>query len=526
MNQERTSVLIVGGALTGLSTALFLAWHGVPCVVVERHPDLLIHPRLRGVNPRTMEVFRQAGLEPAIKEVAYAGEDFAWVPVIAGSLADEEYTRPDEPAHELPAGISPSPFGPIDQDRLEILLRERAEKLGAGIRFGTELAGFTQDEDGVTATLRQDGAERTIRADYLVAADGATSPIRERLGVACDGPGVLFHTISVLAEADLSPALRGRRVSIAYLSRPRPGTVLMAHDDAGERWILAAGYDPAAESPAGFTDERCAALFRDATGLPAVDVTFRPQIPGTDVKVLDFAIGARVARAYRAGRVFLAGDAAHIVPPTGGLGGNTGVQDAHNLAWKLAAVLSGTAGPGLLDTYHAERHPVGLFTMGQALGMMGRRTYGQAGEEAELLPPAATMFGYRYDSAAVVGAGGSRPLLPGELDGRPGSRAPHLPVRAGGRDISTLDLYGRRFVLLAGADAAWADAARATDVPLDVHRLGADVTGAADPHAAHGIGRDGALLVRPDGFVAWRAAGPAADPAAELAAVLRQVLCR
>jgi putative polyketide hydroxylase len=177
MSQQRTPVLIVGGALTGLSTAVFLAWHGVPCVLVERHPDLLIHPRLRGINQRTMELFRQVGMESAIKDACFVrGEGYEWVPVIANTLADEEYTRPDEPAEGLAEDLSPSPYGPIDQDRLEILLRERAEELGVEIRFATELTGFTQDETGVTATVvdRHDGMERTIRADYLAHDDAGT----------------------------------------------------------------------------------------------------------------------------------------------------------------------------------------------------------------------------------------------------------------------------------------------------------------------------------------------------------------
>jgi putative polyketide hydroxylase len=529
MAQQRTPVLIVGGALTGLSTAVFLAWHGVPCVLVERHPDLLIHPRLRGINQRTMELFRQVGMESAIKDACFAtGEGYEWVPVMADTLADEEYTRPDEPDAGLVEDLSPSPYGPIDQDRLEILLRARAEELGAEIRFATELTGFTQDETGVTATVadRHDGMERTIRADYLVAADGVASPVRERLGVPCDGPGVLFHTLSVLAEADLTPALHGRPVSIAYLQRPRPGTTLLAHDDAGKRWVFGIGYSPEHESPADYSDRRCAELIREAAGLPDAEVTIRPQIPGTDVKVLGFSIGAQVAREYRVGRVFIAGDAAHIVPPTGALGGNTCVQDAHNLAWKLAAVISGVAGPGLLDTYHSERHPVGVFILGQAQAMAGGRMGTPADEGAQLADIGAVVFGYRYRSSAVAGADGSTPLLPCELNGRPGTRAPHVTVTAGDRRISTLDLYGRRSVLLAGSGGAWAKAAENLDVPIDVYRFGTDVTGQGDLDARHGIGPDGALLVRPDGFVAWRSEGPAADPADVLGTVLRGTLAR
>src|SRR5262249_53976835 len=163
-----------------------------------------------------------------------------------------------------------------------------------------------------------------VRADFLVAADGHASPVRQRLGVASDGPGPFFHVLSALIDADLRPALRGRPVSIAYLRRPSDGTILMAHDDLGRRWVCGTGYQPErGESLAECPERRCIELVRAAAGLPDVAVTLRPQIPGTDLKVLGFPIGAQVAQRYRVGRTFLVGDAAHIVPPTGGLGANT-----------------------------------------------------------------------------------------------------------------------------------------------------------------------------------------------------------
>ncbi len=534
MYDEKTAVLIVGGALTGLSSAVFLGAHGVLCVVVERHPDLLIHPRLRGINPRTVELFRQVGLEPAIQAASYvSGEQYAWVPIRAETLADEEYAGIDEEegdASEV-TSASPSSFGAIDQDKLEILLRDRARELGADVRFSTELVSFEQDDTGVTAVLRdrRTGTERTLRADYLIAADGWNSHIRRHLGVEVDGPGVLYHTISAMVEADLTPALRGRRVDIAYLQRPQPYTVLMAHDAAGQRWIFGTGYDPERESIEDYTDERVAGMVRAAAGLPDVEVRLRPQIPGTDLKVLGFPIGAQVARGYRAGRVFLAGDAARINPPTGGLGGNTGIQDAHNSAWKLAAVLRGQAGPALLDTYHDERHPTGLLTMQQAFARFGSRM--GPGAEVPLLDYGAVAMGYQYRSSAVLGASEDiSPLLPGELVGQPGTRAPHVAVTLGGKELSSIDLYGRRFVLLAGTDgAAWISAAervrRRLGIPLDAYRFGVELAGAGGA-AAHGIGTDGALLVRPDGFVGWRTETAEEDPERTLERVLFHLLCR
>src|SRR5262245_25758726 len=215
MPDERTPVLVVGGALSGLSSAVFLAWHGVRPLLVERHPDLLIHPRLRGITPRSLELFRQVGLESEIRAAGFVSADqFAFVPVAAETLASDDYVSPEEPEDDE-GGVgdaSPSPFGPIDQDKLEVLLRNRARALGADVRFATELSSFEQDAGGITAVLkdRRTGGERTVRAAYLLAADGAGSPIRRRLGIAADGPGPLFHTLTALVEADLSPAVRGR----------------------------------------------------------------------------------------------------------------------------------------------------------------------------------------------------------------------------------------------------------------------------------------------------------------------------
>jgi putative polyketide hydroxylase len=525
-SEQHTPVLVVGGSLVGLSSALFLAWHGVRCLVVERHADLLVHPRLRVIYPRAMEAYRQVGLDEAIYAAARGTGAGGWQAVRAETLAGEHDPVSDDEAGGS-ADASPCAMPNIDQHKVETLLRARAEELGARVRFATELTSFQQEDNGVTATLtdRRTGAAHVVTADYLIAAEGGESPIRHQLGIATDGPGPLSHQATALISADLAPALRGRRVDIAYLRRPNPRTVLLAQDDAGRRWAIGTGYSPAdGQSLADFTAQRWAEVVRAAAGLPHVDVELRPQIPGTDLTVLAFTIGAHVARQYRLGRVFLAGDAAHVVPPTGGLGGGTGILDAHNLAWKVAMVVRGIAGPGLLHTYHAERYPVGVLTMRQALAR-GRARMGLGdGTPAEpILSQDTVTLGYQYRSSAVLGAApDTAPLPPTELGGQPGTRAPHLalPERR-----STIDWYGRRFVLLSASEgAAWTGAAqhlaRRLGVPLDAHRLAA---GAA---ATHGLKTDGVLLVRPDGFVAWRSAEGPVEPVAELEQVLRTVLSR
>jgi hypothetical protein len=310
---------------------------------------------------------------------------------------------------------------------------------------------------------------------------------------------------------------------------------LLARDEVGKRWVFGTGYAPQfGETLADFPPERCVELVRAAAGLPNAAVAFRPQIPGTDVTTLGFAIGAQVAQQYQAVRVFLAGDAAHIMPPAGGFGANTGIQDAHNLAWKLAAVLRGEAAPTLLDTYEAERRPVGLFTMGQALARWGARVGDGAGDDGERpLDYAAVAFGYRYRSAAVIGPpADDRPAYAAaELRGQPGARAPHVWLELNGERISTIDLFGRGFVLLAGAAGAdWVDAARSvTGAELWPYRIG-EGGDLADPMgrwaAAYGVAADGAVLARPDGFVAWRAEHGVDDPAAVLANAIAALLGR
>ncbi|WP_432108113.1 FAD-dependent monooxygenase [Streptomyces sp. AA1529] len=531
---QQVPVLIVGGAVTGLSTAVFLGWHGIRSLVVERHPDTLSHPRSRGVNPRTVELYRQVGLEGPIWSEASLATDFSKLLMIrAETLAGPEMFSGPTDQPDPTGGVSPCEWAPIDQDRLEHLLRGRAAELGAELAFGTELVSFEEsgegEDGGVTAVLRDtaSGEERTVRAAYLVAADGSRSPVRRELGIETDGPGEFATTLSVLFEADLSRAARGRDVGVCYLDKPAPSTILFAHDGK-QRWIFATAM-PEGETLETVTEEQAVELVRAAIGQPDLDVRIVPQLPAGGAKWLSFIIGAQVAREYRRGRVFLVGDAAHLVPPTGGFGASLGIQDAGNLAWKLAAVLDGESGPELLDTYQTERHPVAWMTLQQALGMMQERTGPDGDGEEEGPDPAeaysTTVFGYRY--------GDGPPVPPHALRGEPGTRAPHIGLDRAGEDISTLDLYGRAPVLLTAQDGqAWVEAAAAvsadTGVRIDAHRVGgpgATLTAADDRAVAeqHGIAADGAVLVRPDGFVAWRSEGAATDPAAALRTAVREL---
>ena len=530
-------VLIVGGSLVGLSTSLFLGRLGVPHLLVERHAGTSIHPRGRGNNVRTMELFRVAGVEKAIHEAAATlsvNHGILQAPTLVGD-AGEWLFKDIDPGGGL-ARFSPSAWCLCSQNDLEPVLLDHARGHGGDLRFSTELMSFDSDPGGVTAVVksRETGEHTTVRADYLVAADGPRSPVREQLGIAQSGPGDLFHNVSLTFRSRrLADVVGDRHFIVCYLTNPEADGALLPVDNR-ENWVFHAPWHPEqGQSLEDFTDEWCTEHIRRAVGVPDLDVEITGKAP--------WHAAQRVARSYRSGRVFLAGDSAHEMSPTGAFGSNTGIQDAHNLAWKLAAVLDGWAGERLLDTYDAERRPVAEATSARAAARSAEHSH-----PGFVPPPGASgggprqgilnvALGYRYPQGAVVGADPAAPVVPEGLDltGGPGSRAPHLWVRRGDERISTLDLYERSLVLLSDAAEpnAWHEAAlRLADelsLPLTSYRVGtrapADLVpeDAVDWAERHGTGPGGAVLVRPDGFVAWRSPGPEADAEAVLREVLR-----
>ncbi|GAA3608698.1 FAD-dependent oxidoreductase [Nonomuraea rosea] len=513
-HEHTTTVLIVGGGVTGLSAALFLARLGLRPTLVERHPSTAIMPQARAFNPRTMEIYRALGLEG---EIRARSSLLAVRPEMIGAdtLTGPERFRIDMLAQVRPsASLSPTDWGLIDQDELELLVRAAAERDGADVRFGTELSTFDTDPDGVRAVVRDlgSGAEHRIHADYLIAADGNRAGIRTRLGIGADGPGVLGHAAHFLFDADLDDALRGRDFLLAYFDRPAAGTVLAPLRQAG-RWMLGVPFQQRQGTTLeDFTEQRCAELVREAVGIADLDLTLVPPVPGWSPKPMEVRLGATVARHYRAGRVFFAGDAAHVFPPTGSYGASTGIADAHNLAWKLAAVHKGQAGPSLLDTYEEERRPVAQVTLDQAMRLLNARHRGTA-DDLTAIDDLSMIFGYRYESAAVL----AEPHTPGEPiedprkpSGRPGLRAPHVWLERDGTRISTLDLCTGAFVaLVAPHGGEWVAAARTAatslGVELDIHHIGDKLQDPDDRFLdAYGITSTGMSLIRPDGFVGWR----------------------
>jgi 2-polyprenyl-6-methoxyphenol hydroxylase-like FAD-dependent oxidoreductase len=502
MPDEEVPVLIVGGSLVGLTTAMLLAHHGVPSLSVERHPSTAIHPRAGHFQLRTMELLRQLGLEERVRTKALEKYSPTGGIIAVESLAGRELATYVKELNEGVEGFSPTVRVFINQDDLEPLLRERALELGATVRNRTEAIAVEQDDDGATVTLRDldSGDESEVRARYVVAADGNRSPMRGRLGIGMRGYGELSRSITIYFRADCAELLRDRNQGVLYVHNPKlrgffrldraGGTGFLVINTVGEDVTQ----DSAVDVQAGLTQERALEFLRTAIGT---------DMPMEIVNIAPWRAEANCAERLQAGRVFLAGDAAHVVPPNGGFGGNAGVQDAHNLAWKLAAVVKGDAGPALLDTYEAERLPLGELTVRQAYTRYATRVVPERGtEDAEpAVPDIELEIGFVMRSPAILSEDADDSALhlpPSALDGRPGTRAPHVWL-ADGR--STLDLFGEQFVVLRPAGDGvddWAPPG-ATSHVID-----------AEPFAeAYGLSAGGATLVRPDGVVAWRSREPA-----------------
>jgi 2-polyprenyl-6-methoxyphenol hydroxylase-like FAD-dependent oxidoreductase len=524
---DEVPVLVVGGSLVGLSTALFLAHHGVPSLSVERHGGTAIHPRAGHFQLRTLELLRTVGLEEIVRRTS----EESYFP--NGGISAMESVRTGEIAvyvGDLNDGVqvfSPSRRLFVAQDALEPILRERATELGATVRYGAEVAAVRQTDRGVTAEIRDraTGRARTVRARYLVAADGWRSPIREQLGIGMHGYGQLSRSATIYFRADCAELLEGTNLGVIYVFNPRLRG-FFRFDRSGRAGFLAVNTlgDPmqpgALDVTKDLTPERAVELVRTAIGVP--------DIPVSVDDVAHWEATADVADRYQVGRIFLVGDAVHALPPNGGFGGNTGMQDAHNLAWKLAMAVRGVAGETLLATYDAERRPIGQAMIEQAYTRYARRVTPEiAGDDLpDLIDDLWIEIGYRYRSTAVISEGDDAGALiqdPRVLAGRPGSRAPHVELRRDGRTLSTIDLLGRHFAVLAGADgAAWAAAAaevaERVGVPVDAHVLGGDF------ESAYGVSASGAALVRPDGFVAFRSPDAVDDPGDTLQGALRSVL--
>jgi len=531
-------VLMVGGSLVGLSTSALLAAHGVPHLLVERHSGTAVHPRAASFHQRTMETFRSVGLQDAVEAAAAQEFQQNGAIVSVADLSSPEMTFFFRNFNEGVEQLSPTSRLFITQIGLEPLLRNRAVELGAEHRYGTELVSFEADDTGVTSVLRRrdDGREESVRSDYLVAADGSHSPVRSRLGIPMSGRGSFAECVTIYFRADMRELIGDRNLSVVYINHPEL-LGFFRFSIGGDSGFLAVF---STKNPDGSRDthvaqgldtDQCAEFVRKALGRTDIAVDIE--------NVQRWTAAAATAERFSSGRVFLAGDAAHVMPPTGGFGGNTGVADADNLAWKLAMVTRGAAGAELLESYDAERRRIAQMVVEQAYTRYVLRVDPSLPRD-DLAPPLddpSIELGPVHRSRAVVAddeEDDDAVVDPREPSGRPGTRAPHIPVLVDGNPASTLDLTGPELVLLAGPHGrAWVDAAAdlavTSGVPVSASVVGPEgrvVDRDGRFASAFGTGTEGATLLRPDGVVAWRTGQAAEDPRALLDAVVRRVLCR
>ena len=588
MSTIEVPVLIVGGGGAGLTASMLLSRLGVESLLVSALPTTSVLPKAHVLNQRTMEIFTDLGIAPEIYARGTPPEHMSHTAYYVGLAgADPAYGRQLVRMESWGAGGQDADWAlasvcrqaNLPQIRLEPLLKARAETLAPGrVRFNTELVDIEQDAHGVTALVRDKSADRdlTVRARYLLACDGGRT-VGRRLGVTLEGARDVMRIVSVYMSADLSRWAHDPEVLIRWMFIPEMGTfctlVPMGPHRWGpesEEWVFHINYDTA--DTRAFEDDRVVGDMKRALGLPDLE---------TQIHVISrWSMEGILADRFRVGRVFLVGDAAHRHPPTGGLGLNSAVQDAHNLCWKVAAVLAGRAGDGLLDTYEPERRPVtarnvrrslenGMnhVAVGEALGFFRgadaetnlaalRRALGDTPEDVPHRRAAlATMatqsmefrehnveYGYTYDSSAIVSDGTPEPTRLDDVrlyvpDARPGASLPHAEVEdLDGIRHPLMDLVPPdRFVLIAGEDGQpWLAAAERlsahSGLPLTGLRIGHLDGDYRDPRCMwlrrRGITPRGAILVRPDRFVAWRSVDAVSDPAATLADVLGKVLCR
>ncbi|WP_243063392.1 FAD-dependent monooxygenase [Humibacter sp. RRB41] len=478
---EHVAVLVVGGGYAGTAMVMFLAQNGIRALMVDRHDQPGVQGRARGVNQRTMELYRAAGMSREVEKLSapFAGD--AGVARCASLSEPWEWLFDPEPDPRLEA-ISPARFVMADQNTVEPVLTDQAREWGARIERGVAVEQVTVNDTGAEATLRNlaNGTTRRVRCDYLIAADGYASGIRESLGIGRDGPQEAQDWVSIIFDADLDDLVERRALFWIVLNQQLGFASLTTTADPN-RWSLGLTFDPTTTPLSSFDTDKCVDLIRTAVGdrdrpVRVVDVTPWQQAVG-------------VAAAYRHQSAFLVGDAAHVWPPAGAMGANSGIQDAHNLAWKLAAVLDGRADPVLLDSYEAERRPVAQALADLTVRRQAARFSGGPDDDVDDI---VCTFGQRYHSGAVLGATGTFPFADAVADvAEPGARMPHTWIDTAHK-TSLLDLTGTEFVL-AVADHAdeWrqeldAEGVRVQQVDPDALPKGA-----------------GAALIRPDGYVAW-----------------------
>lgn len=586
MSDIKVPVLIVGGGSSGMMTSIMLSCYGIDHLMIERHEGTSLLPKAHYLNQRAMELFRQFGIADDVYAVGTPIANMSsvvWQTTLAGDgpLQGKRFYKMDcfggGALAERYERDSPCPSTNHPQLRLEPIMREHAEKRAPGkVLFNHELTEMSQSADAVTATVvdRTTGKSFTVTADYLVGADGGKT-VGPMIGATMVGAHDLLDIVTAHMKADFSQWWEDD-ILIAHFINPEAGSYPSGGNMVpmgptwgkhSEEWAFHFAFLPTDDSNLDET-----AMLAKIRELLAVG-----DVPIEIIQISHWSVQGSVADKFQEARVFLVGDSCHRHPPTTGLGMNTCVQDAQNLAWKLAAVIKGQADPSLLDTYGVERQPVGLRIVDWALFTMQNHFVVDAGIGLLPIPVPPEMhrgvfeiffsdtpmgatrrarfeeavktqrtefqahdleIGYSYPAGALVPDGSQPP--PTDPMGsiyypttRPGHRLPHAWLNSAGGRISTHDLTGNdgRFVLITGPEGPWGQAAvKAAEkfgIDIAVASIGKDYEDVDGQwESVRQIEPDGAILVRPDNYVAWRSKSASKDATEALATAVGTVLHR
>ncbi|KAI5247622.1 hypothetical protein E4T42_05916 [Aureobasidium subglaciale] len=518
LEADEVPVIIIGSSMVGMFMGLLLGHHGVPSISFDRHPSTAIHPRAALFLLRTVEILRQLGLEETFVKESRSNFDLD-----AGMLVVEKLYKgktlasfqESDPAEV--AKVTPSVRLWLTQNMFEPILRRHALSYGAQQQFGQSVVHYEELPDGVLVVVKgDDGTLKKYKTQYLVSSDGNRSATRKKEGIEWSGPGHINNAISINFKADLVPYLGTRAVhGTTYINnKDVSGGFRLDAGGKGGFLIVTRAASREGFEPDSVSEEEARAFFENCSGINADDCGLKIQF------ISYWSVAAYTAETFRGkkenSRVFIMGDAAHVMPPTGGMGGNTGVADAYNLAWKLAFVLGGKASSRLLDTYDQERQPAAEFAMEQAFSRLVTRVYhGKSPDGTKSLPELSDMIcelGLRFTCGAICLSDNQNsnkthedPYDPYVL---PGGRLPHVILNVSGKSLSSLDLIKQNFVLfVAEQDSPWLQASQDQTLPIDFCEINMTSTYQDREGFARKtwkLTRGEALLVRPDGVIAWR----------------------